>query len=166
MTHKLIKHLLILFFLMMYFAPSIWAVDDLEDRVQVILYSTLKYKDFQNKNSFFDDKNVELFVRAKLTDRLTAYTEIEFEGVATTVAGARQGAVEVEQGWLQYDINEYFNPRFGVILVPFGNFNLQHFDPFRDLTDRPLMARRVIPTTWARQTVPRFCHQKRNSCFS
>ena len=123
--------------------------DEAEDRISITLYGTMKYKDFEDNVSKFDAKNIELFVRGNLTKRLHAMAEIEFEGVATTEAGSRQGAVEVEQGWLQYDISDYFKIRTGVILVPFGNFNLVHFDPIQDLTDRPIMMRRIIPTTWA-----------------
>lgn len=112
-------------------------------------YGTLEFEDFQNTDSSFDARSIELFVDARLTDRLRGFAEIEFEKTATTEPGNRQGEVEVEQGWMEYSINPYINPRAGVILVPFGRFNLEHFDPFRDLTDRPIAMRRVIPATWS-----------------
>lgn len=121
----------------------------IERRIKLNLYGTLKFEDFANADSTFDARNIELFVDANITDRLRGFTEIEFERTATTHAGSREGEVEIEQGWIEYNINPYFNPRFGVILVPFGKFNLEHFDPFRDLTDRPIAMRRVIPTTWS-----------------
>ncbi len=121
----------------------------LDERVEFGLYTTIEYENFQNTDSVFDAKNMEFLATAHLTDRLAAFAEIEFERTAKTSSGSRQGEVEVEQAWLEYAINEYFNPRFGVILVPFGKYNLEHFEPFRELTDRPIAMRRVVPVTWA-----------------
>ncbi|MFQ5444835.1 MAG: hypothetical protein ACE5EK_09485, partial [Nitrospinales bacterium] len=121
----------------------------LEEKINVNLYVTLEYENFQNSNSSLDARNVELVLSSRLNDRLKVFSEIEFERTAKTSAGSRQGEVEVEQGWLEYSINEYFNPRFGVVLVPFGRFNSDHFDVWRDLTDRPIAMRRVVPVTWA-----------------
>ncbi len=121
----------------------------LQDRVKLNLYATLEFESFQHSKPVFDARNIELFADVTLNDRLRAFAEIEFERTAKTSSGARQGEVEVEQGWLEFMINEYVKPRAGVILVPFGRFNLEHFDPVRDLTDRPVAMRRVIPVTWA-----------------
>jgi hypothetical protein len=55
----------------------------------------------------------------------------------------------VEQGWLEFAVSNTVRARFGVVLVPFGKFNLEHFDTTRDLIDRPIMIRRVVPVTWA-----------------
>jgi hypothetical protein len=126
----------------------------LDDRVTVNLYATAAFESFQRADSRFHARNVELFIGGQITSRLRAFTEIEFERAAKTSASTgtatdRQGEVEVEQGWLEYTVAETFKPRFGVILVPFGRFNLlDHFDPVQDLVDRPLMARRVVPSTW------------------
>ena len=119
------------------------------ERIKLNLYATLEFEDFEKTNSSFDARNIELILEGKLNDRLTAFAEIEFERTAVTSGGNRQGEVEVEQGWLEYRINDFFNPRMGVILVPFGRFNLEHFDVFRDLTDRPIAMRRIVPVTWA-----------------
>jgi len=119
------------------------------ERIEFDLYTTVEYEDFHKTDSVIDAKNMELLAGVHLTDRLMAFAEIEFERTAKTSSGSRQGEVEVEQAWLEYSINEYFNPRAGVILVPFGKYNAEHFEPFRDLTDRPLVMRRVVPATWA-----------------
>jgi hypothetical protein len=125
-------------------------VEEAESRVDLDLYATLEFENFQNSNSSFDARSVELLLNARMTDRLRAGAEIEFEGTAQTSGSSdRTGEVEVEQGWLEYYIAEAFKPRFGVVLVPFGKYNLEHFDPQRDLTDRPIVARAVVPTTWA-----------------
>lgn len=121
----------------------------LNEKLLMNLYVTLAFESFTHRDAKFDASRVELFASGNLTPRLKAFTEIEFERTAKTSAGPRQGEVEVEQGWLEYTINEAFKPRFGAILVPFGRFNLEHFDPVQALTDRPIFMRRVIPVTWA-----------------
>jgi hypothetical protein len=122
---------------------------ELRDRVTLDVYATLEFENFEQHDSVFDARNIELLLDIRASQRFRLFGEIEFERVAKTSAGDRQGEVEVEQGWIEYGINRYINPRFGVILVPFGRFNLEHFDTYQDLTDRPIMARRVIPITWA-----------------
>ena len=120
----------------------------IDEKVDLNLYTVLEFENFQETVSSFDARNVELLVTAHMTDRLKSCAEIEFERTATTEEGSRRGAIEVEQGWLEYDINEYFNPRAGVILVPFGKFNLEHFAPSQELTDRPISMTHVVPGTW------------------
>jgi hypothetical protein len=46
-------------------------------------------------------------------------------------------------------VNEPFNIRAGILLIPIGKFNLLHDSPLNDLTDRPLVSRLVIPSTMA-----------------
>ncbi len=125
----------------------------LEQRVNVYLYATAAFETFRQRDALFDARNVELFVSGNITSRLKAFTEIEFErapktSASTGTATNRQGEVEVEQGWLEFVVSDAFRPRAGVVLVPFGRLNLDHFDPVQDLTDRPIAMRRVIPTTW------------------
>ena len=98
----------------------------------------------------FDARNVELIFVAELAERLRTGPEIEFERtVKTSGSSNRTADVEVERAWIEYVNTEAIKPRFGVVLVPFGNFNLEHFDTARDLTDRPIIMRGVIPFTWA-----------------
>jgi hypothetical protein len=119
------------------------------EKVRVNMYGTLEFEDFRNTDSVFDARNIEVLLDVRAHQRFHIFGEIEFERTAKTSEGDRQGEVEVEQGWVEYGINRYINPRLGVILVPFGRFNMEHFDTYQDLTDRPIMARRVVPITWA-----------------
>jgi len=121
----------------------------LDDLVRFNMYVTLEYENFENTHSAFDAKNVEFIAESQLGSRLKGFMEVEFERAAKTSAGDRQGEIEVEQGWLEYRINEYLNLRAGVITAPFGKFNTEHFETWRDLTQRPIAMRRVVPVTWA-----------------
>ncbi len=121
---------------------------ELREKVEMHMYVTFEAENFKTTHSGFDARNVEFLAKAKLNDRLTGFAELELERTNSTSAGNRQGEVEVEQGWLEYYVSDFFKPRFGVVLVPFGRFNLESFDVLQELTDRPIVVRRVVPTAW------------------
>src|SRR5919201_1152262 len=103
------------------------------------------------RRSVFDQHRVVPFIFSEITDRLHFGTEIEFEHGTTLEVedGAAEGAGElnVEFATLDYRFGDALNLRGGVILSPIGRFNLTHDDPVNELTDRPLVAREVIPGT-------------------
>jgi hypothetical protein len=103
------------------------------------------------RRSAFDQHRLVPFIFSEITDRLHFGTEIEFEhGTKLEIEdGKAEGAgeVNVEFATLDYRFAEPLNFRAGVILSPIGRFNLTHDDPINELTDRPLVAREVIPGT-------------------
>ena len=107
--------------------------------------------DFTSGERSFDQHRLVPFLYSEITDRLHFGTEIEFEhGVQIENAnGEAEGAGEiaVEFATLDYRFREALNLRAGVILSPLGRFNLVHDSPINELTDRPLVARQVIPST-------------------
>jgi hypothetical protein len=107
--------------------------------------------DFTTKARSFDQHRLVPFLYSEITDRLHFGTEIEFEhGVQIENAdGEAEGAgeISVEFATLDYRFTEALNLRAGVVLSPLGRFNLVHDSPINELTDRPLVARQVIPST-------------------
>lgn len=107
--------------------------------------------DFTTKARSFDQHRLVPFLYSEITDRLHFGTEIEFEhGVQIENAdGEAEGAgeISVEFATLDYRFTEALNLRGGVVLSPLGRFNLVHDSPINELTDRPLVARQVIPST-------------------
>lgn len=110
-------------------------------------YADFEYKDFDNSNSTFDQHRFILNIGAEIGDRLRFFSEYEIEHGGPDSANG-DGEAKVEQAYIDYLINDAVNMRFGALLVPFGRYNLYHDSDLQDLTDRPLVARRVIPTTW------------------
>lgn len=115
-------------------------------------YVDLEFRnDFSARTRSFDQRRMVPFIFSEITDRLHFGTEIEFEhGPALENAeGQAEGAgeIKVEFATLDYRFNEAFNLRGGVLLSPLGRFNLTHDSPVNELTDRPLVARQVIPST-------------------
>jgi hypothetical protein len=90
------------------------------------------------------------FFYSDITDRLKVAAELEIEhGIRSKSAQGSSGGTEVslEFATIDYLINEKLNFRGGVILLPVGKFNLLHDSPLNDLSDRPLVATAIIPST-------------------
>lgn len=122
----------------------------LDQRVGLSMYVTTEFEAIRHSKPEFTASKLELFPSIKLTDRLRAYGEIEFyspiEG--PSVNSAVGNSVELDQAWIEFTVNERVKPRAGVVLVPFGRFNLESFDPVQEFTSRPIYALKVLPSVW------------------
>ncbi|MDA2915247.1 hypothetical protein MYX64_00085 [Nitrospinae bacterium AH_259_B05_G02_I21] len=137
-------------------------IEQITPRFSVGGYASLEFEDFDEgrtgggSRGIFDQQRFIVNVSSIVHDRVRFYSEIEFEGVSLISSPdegqedetARSGELEVEQAYMDFLIADWINVRAGALLMPFGRFNLLHDDNLRDLSDRPLVARRVIPTTW------------------
>ena len=84
------------------------------------------------------------FIYADITEHVKFASEIEIEH---GIRGAGEIEISLEFAHIDYLVNEPFNIRAGILLIPIGKFNLLHDSPLNDLTDRPLVAQFVIPST-------------------
>lgn len=103
----------------------------------------------------FDAHRLVILPSFAFTDRIIFQSEIEFEhgGAASSVDGDDKlfegGNIEVEQVYVDFLINEYFNWRsLGIDLVPIGYINLFHEPTLFYSTERPELYRELIPSTW------------------
>ncbi len=94
----------------------------------------------------FDQQRFVPFIYADITEHVKFASEIEIEhGIRED---STQGTeIGLEFAFIDYLVNEPFNLRAGILLLPIGKFNLLHDSPLNDLTDRPLVSRLVIPST-------------------
>lgn len=113
--------------------------DELAQRIRVGAYGAVIFESFQDRRTSYDG-NLELLISGNIHDRIRVYSEIDL--------GLPNGTAEAEQAYVDLLLTQAFNVRAGVLLIPFGKFNLDHFDPRRDLTRPPSVARLVTPTTW------------------
>ena len=109
-------------------------------------YMDHEFENFDNSKSTFDQHRWIINIGAELHQRLKFYSEYEIEHGGPDASGG--GKAKVEQAWIDYLINDAINFRLGALLVPFGRYNIYHDSDLQDLTDRPLVARDIIPTTW------------------
>lgn len=110
-------------------------------------YIDHEFENFQNTDSNFDQHRWIINIGAELGDRLRFYSEYEIEHGGPNSAN-NAGEAKVEQAQIDFMITDWVNARAGALLVPFGRYNIYHDSDLQDLTDRPLVARRVTPTTW------------------
>lgn len=122
--------------------------ETIKEKIELHVYGNVDFLDFKGEDNRFDAESIELFFGTYLTPRLRFYGELEFE-MPASIGEERGGAIEFEQGYVDYLIHDYINMRGGIILVPLGRFNLEHFAPFRDLAGRPLVDEQIIPTDWS-----------------
>ena len=88
--------------------------------------------------SSFDLPRYVPFIYSDVTDRTRVAAELEVtNGV---------GEVQLEFAVIDHSFAEWFNLRAGIILLPVGKFNLLHDDPINDLTQRPEIAFRLVPS--------------------
>lgn len=123
-------------------------LDLTESRRPVIAsYGHFVAKNFENQNSIFDAEAFELVVSAQPHARISLFAELEFERAAA-VGGSRGGEIVTEQAHVTFDVWEGLSVRAGALLVPFGNVNIDHYAPRRDVVSRPLVAYVVTPGDW------------------
>ncbi|HEY7534510.1 MAG TPA: hypothetical protein VH878_01020, partial [Thermodesulfobacteriota bacterium] len=131
----------------------------LADRVKLGGYGSFRY---EYLTAAHDDLNTFTFRRLVLTadakpvDRISIYTELEFERFlnievekSTTkqngglvfeqeIESSNESEISLEQAWLQFDYAENHGVRLGAILVPLGRFNLYHDDNLYDFNRRTI----------------------------
>ena len=114
-------------------------------------YGEFVFTKAEDQDSLFDARRLVIFLYAPIHPRISFSTEIEFEfgGTPKKQDGElTNGEVILEFAVLDFKVIDQLSLRAGVILVPFGKFNVNHDSPTRDLTDRPLVIRTIIPSTW------------------
>ncbi len=116
-------------------------------RTQVSVYGSFNVVDPQGQDSVFDAEAFELVFSGQPHERLGFFAEIEFERAAA-VGSSRGGEVLLEQAYATYSFSPAANFRAGVLLMPFGNFNVDHYAPNRDVISKPLVAYVVAPSDW------------------
>ena len=110
------------------------------------------YYDFEYINraddgvpSNFDQHRLVPFIYGDVSNNVKFAAEIEIEHGGDDSSGNTD--LKIEFAVVDYLIREPVNLRAGILLLPLGKFNLLHDSPLRDLTIRPLVDQRIIPTT-------------------
>jgi hypothetical protein len=101
---------------------------------------------FGGTSNNFDQQRFVPFIYADITEHVKFASEIEFEHAVRETSDSE---ISLEFAHIDYLVNEPFNIRAGILLLPVGKFNLLHDSPLNDLTDRPLVSQFIIPTTMA-----------------
>ncbi|HYC79081.1 MAG TPA: porin, partial [Planctomycetota bacterium] len=118
-------------------------------RLRVGGYFDLEIRDDEATDRFtFDQHRFVLKFDGDVTDRISFRSEVEFEGGGAGASYLTDNYVAVEFAELHFKFDRAFSLKAGALLTPFGRYNYLHDSPLQDLTDRPLVATYVAPTTW------------------
>ena len=116
-------------------------------RPTITVYGTLQATKYAARDSILDAEAFEIVLSGRPHPRLSFFAEIEFERTAG-VGGPRGGEIVLEQAYASYTFAQFFSVRTGVLLVPFGNVNVDHFAPLRDVVRKPLVSYAIAPSDW------------------
>jgi len=112
-------------------------------------YFDIEFKSDDTKsNNTFDQHRFILSFDGSMNEWISFRAELEIEGGGAEASFLSGNEIVLEYGELHFNFDEAINLKAGALLVPFGRFNALHDAPLRDLTDRPLVDRRIVPTTW------------------
>jgi hypothetical protein len=121
-------------------------------------YGEVKFGSRQNPDhkgqwqSGFDAARLVLLPTFQFTDDIVFNAEIEFEhaGSGFDEDDKLHGTAEIEQLFIDFKVSPYFNIRSpGIDLVPIGYINQHHEPTLFYSVNRPELADRLVPTTWA-----------------
>lgn len=120
------------------------------DTTQVGGYGEMHYNNLDNEDDS-EFKSVDyhrfvLFVNHSFSDRLRFFSELEVEHALT--ANGAPGEVELEQAYVEYDLNDNHTLRAGLFLLPIGILNETHEPPTFYGVERNDVESIIIPSTW------------------
>jgi opacity protein-like surface antigen len=112
-------------------------------------YGELHYNSLDSKDEI-DFHRFVLFFGHRFNEHLRFFSEVELEHalVKDTSDASGPGEVELEQAYLDFDLNDAHTARAGLFLVPVGILNETHEPPTFYGVERNPVETDVIPTTW------------------
>jgi Phosphate-selective porin O and P len=91
-----------------------------------------------------------IFLGHEFSDSIRFFSELEVEHafIEDTATGTSGGAVELEQAWIEMDINDNHRFRAGLDILPIGIINPTHEPDTWYGVERNKVESEIIPTTW------------------
>jgi hypothetical protein len=113
-------------------------------------YGELHYNNLSNgtgpRHKELDFHRFVLFVNHDFSSDIRFFSEFEIEH---SIAGESQnGEVEIEQAYVQFDLNEETQLNAGLFLLPIGILNETHEPATFYGVERNPVEKNIIPTTW------------------
>lgn len=109
-------------------------------------YGELHYNNYDDQTNMIDFHRFVLFFGHEFSDNIRFFSELELEH---SLAGeGKPGEVELEQAYVEFDINESTRAKGGLFLVPVGILNETHEPPTFYGVERNPIESQIIPSTW------------------
>ena len=116
-------------------------------------YGELHYNNLSSDTTKKKEIDVHRFVLEfahDFTDNIRFFSELELEHalVKDTADGSNGGEVELEQAYIEMDLNDSSMLKAGVFLIPVGLLNETHEPPRFYGVERNPVEKYIIPATW------------------
>lgn len=109
-------------------------------------YGELHYNNYEDKDAEVDFHRFVLFFGHEFSDTVRFFSEFELEH---SIAGdGKAGEIELEQAYVEVDINEGLSSKIGLFLIPVGIINETHEPPTFYGVERNGVEKNIIPATW------------------
>ncbi|MEZ5573923.1 MAG: porin [Halioglobus sp.] len=122
------------------------------ERTQIGNYGEMHYNNLTDQNDTGKDKDEIDFHRFvfylghEFSDTTRMFSEVELEHA---IAGDDQnGEIELEQAYIEHDLNDSMRMKAGLFLIPVGILNLTHEPDTFYGVERNNVERNILPTTW------------------
>ncbi len=126
-----------------------------DSRTSIGGYGEMHYNNLDADDSDNDLKEVDfhrfvMFLGHEFTDRIRFFSEVELEHalVKDTADGSNGGEVELEQAYIEMDLNDNHYARSGLFILPVGIINETHEPPTFYGVERNSVESIIIPATW------------------
>lgn len=109
-------------------------------------YNNLNGEGGASDKTEFDFHRFVMFFGHEFSKTVRFWSELEVEH---SIAGEGQvGEIELEQAYIEVDLNQKHKTRFGMTLIPVGIMNETHEPPTFYGTERNPVEKNIIPATW------------------
>jgi hypothetical protein len=89
-----------------------------------------------------------IYLGHEFSERLRFFSELEIEHALVAGDGSSSGEVELEQAWIEMDLNANHHMRAGLDVLPVGIINVTHEPNTFYGVERNRVESEIIPTTW------------------
>lgn len=130
---------------------GIQKIADWADKTTIGGYGELHYNNLSGKGGAADKDEIDfhrfvLFFGHEFSDDIRFFSELELEH---SIAGdGKDGEFELEQAYLDFDLNDQHTARAGLFLLPVGIINETHEPPTFYGTERNPIEKNIVPATW------------------
>ena len=121
------------------------------DKTTIGGYGELHYNNLSGKGGASDKDEIDfhrfvLFFGHEFTDDIRFFSELELE--YSLSGDGKDGQVQLEQAYIDFDLNDNHTARAGSFLLPVGIINETHEPPTFYGTERNPIEKNIIPATW------------------
>ncbi len=125
---------------------STWAEDTRIGGYGELHYNNLDGEGGASDKNEFDLHRFVLFFGHNFNERTRFFSEVEVEH---SIAGeGKKGEIELEQAYVEFDLNADHRARAGLFLLPVGLLNETHEPPTFYGVERNPIEKDIIPATW------------------